>query len=226
MPNHLPAAVVFDLDGTLIDTEELWDEVRRELAAADGVAWPEEATTAMMGLNTREWSTYLWEQVGVGATPEEAARRTIEGMAEHHRRGLVLLPGAIEAVAAMAARGPIAIASSSPVVLIRAAIEAMGVADLFGAVVSTEEVPRGKPFPDGYLEACRRLGVDPTQCVAVEDTAGGIRSAHAAGLKVVTVPREFEPPTGDVLSMADAVLDSLVAFTPEFVASLFAGDQA
>lgn len=218
----LPRAIVFDMDGTLTDTEQAWDDVRRGLAAADGVDWPPTATTDQMGMSTPEWSAYLVERVGLRGTPEDAARRTIEGMAELYRSGRVaLLPGATDAVRRMAAVAPLAVASSSPPVLIEAGLGQMGVIDLVGVRVSTEEVPRGKPAPDGYLEACRRLGVDPGDAVAVEDSSNGIRSAHAAGMKVVAVPPHFHPPSADVLALADAVVDDLDALTPGLVRSLF-----
>lgn len=218
----LPRAIVFDMDGTLTDTEQAWDDVRRGLAAADGVPWPPTATTDQMGMSTPEWSAYLVDTVGLHGTAEEAARRTIEGMAELYRSGRVsLLPGAVDAVRRMAAMAPLAVASSSPPILIEAGLTQMGVMDLVGVRVSTEEVPRGKPAPDGYLEACRRLGVSPTEAVAVEDSSNGIRSAHAAGMKVVAVPPDFHPPAADVLALADAVVDDLAGLTPELVRSMF-----
>ncbi|MFZ1384057.1 MAG: HAD family phosphatase, partial [Propionicimonas sp.] len=163
-------AVVFDMDGTLTDTEHIWDVVRRQLAASEGLSWPEEATTAMMGMSTQQWSTYLSEVVGLSGTPQEAAERTIDGMQVAYRSGIELLPGAREAVRRMAGHWPLGLASSSPRVLIDAALEFMGVSDLFVATLSTEELGgAGKPAPDVYLEVCRRLGVDAGRALAVED---------------------------------------------------------
>ncbi|OYO01704.1 HAD superfamily hydrolase (TIGR01509 family) [Propionibacteriaceae bacterium ES.041] len=215
------AAVVFDLDGTLIDTEHLWDEVRRGLAAADGRDWPADATSAMLGMSTPEWSRYLAETVGVRGTPEEVAKRTIDGMLEHYHRGLPVLPGAVDAVRRMhAATGLLGAATSSPRVLLDAALAELGVTELFSATVSTEEVAAGKPAPDGYAECCRRLGVEPQRAVAVEDSANGIRSALNAGMAVVAIPPHFHPPPADVLARASAVLDDLDGLTGGLLAEL------
>ncbi len=204
-----PEAVVFDMDGILIETEPIWDEVRRGLAAGENLPWPDEATQAMMGMSTQEWSTYLVQTVGLSGTPEQVAQRVIDGVAAEYATHLPVLPGAVEAVARMAARGPVAIASSSPRRLIDLVTAQLGLTEYLTVTVSTEEVDRGKPWPDGYLRACSLLGVDPTRCVAVEDSTNGVRSAHAAGMTVVCVPPGFHPPAADVLALCGAVLDSL-----------------
>lgn len=215
-------AVVFDMDGTLTDTESTWDVVRRSLADEDGVPWPEGATQAMMGMSTQEWSAYLVEVVGLRGTPEEAARRTIEGLQKIYRTELRVLPGAPEAIARIGSRWRLGLASSSPRLLIDQAAAAMGVLDRFATTMSTEELHdgAGKPAPDVYLEVCRRLGVEPQRAVAVEDAPNGIRAAHAAGMKVVAIPPHFHPPTPDVLALADVVIDSLDELTIDLVAGL------
>lgn len=212
-------AVVFDMDGTLTDTEHVWDDVRRGLAAEAGLPWTDENTKAMMGMSTGEWSRYLSQVVGLPMTPEEAARATIEGMVAHYHAGIELLQGAVEAVQRMAERYPIAIVSSSPRVLIDTATEVMGIAPLLKATVSTEEVAKGKPAPDGYLRACELLGCDPAKSIAVEDAQNGILSALNAGMTVVSVPPEFHPPTEDVLART-TVLKNLDELTVELVESL------
>lgn len=214
-----PDAVVFDMDGTLTDTEATWDVVRRGLAAEAGRQWPDGATQAMMGMSTGEWSTYLSQEVGLPYSPQEAARRTVQRMADHYRGGVELLPGALEAVRRMAQRYPLAIASSSPRVLIDTAVDVIGIGDLLSATVSTEEVERGKPAPDGYLRACELLGVDPTRSVAVEDATNGILSALNAGMTVVAVPPHFHPPAADVLART-TVIDRLDELTHELVEGL------
>lgn len=218
----LPHAIVFDMDGTLTDSEEEWDVVRRGLAEADGVAWPDGATQAMMGMSTPEWSTFLVETVGIQGTPEEAAQRTIDGMADAYRAGRIpLLHGAVDAVHRMAEIAPLAVASSSPRVLIEVGLDLLGVRDLVGVTVSTEEVERGKPHPDGFLAAASQLGVDPATCVAIEDSTNGVKSALAAGMKTVVVPPRFHPPAADVLERAHAVIDDLDALTADLVRGLF-----
>lgn len=214
-----PQAVVFDMDGTLTDTEATWDVVRRGLAADAGLPWPDGATQAMMGMSTGEWSAYLVDVVGLPMTAPEAARATVEAMAAHYRGGIDLLPGAVAAVRRMAERYPVAIASSSPRLLIDTAVEVMGLADVLSATVSTEEVERGKPSPDGYLRACELLGADPRQCVAVEDAPNGLLSALAAGMAVVAVPPHFHPPAADLLART-TVIETLDELTHELVAGL------
>lgn len=215
------SVVVFDMDGTLTDTEALWDVVRRRLAAQDGRPWPAGSTEAMMGMSTQEWSTHLADVVGLTGTAHQAARRTIGTLQELYRtEGLPVLPGATEAVERIGARWPLGLASSSPRVLIDAALAAMGVTDRFATSVSTEELAVGKPAPDVYLEVCRRLNADPRRSVAVEDAGNGILSAHGAGMAVIAVPPHFHPPEPDVLALADAVIDDLDGLTVELVERL------
>ncbi len=217
-----PRAVIFDLDGTLIETEAAWDAVRRGMAADAGVPWPDGATQAMMGMSTPEWAHHLVEAVGLPMTDAEAARVTIEHMAAHHAAGVTVLPGAVESVLRMANRYEVAVASSSPRVLIDAAVSALGLAGVFRATVSTEEVERGKPAPDGFLRAAELLGVEPGLCLAVEDSTNGVLSALTAGMKVVTVPPAFHPPSADLLAQT-RVLGTLDELTVELVEGLWPG---
>ena len=217
-------AVVFDLDGTLTDTETAWDEVRRGLAADEGLPWPQDASTAMMGMSTQQWSAYLTDVVGLSGTAEQAAQRTIAAMRDHYRAGVTLLPGAPDVVHRLGAVWPLGVASSSPRVLIDTALEVMGVSDLVSASVSTEELGHGKPAPDVYLEVCRLLGVAPGAAVAIEDSPNGIRSAVSAGMKVVVVPPRFHPPGAADLALADLVVDSLADLSVEVVAELLGGN--
>ena len=218
---RLPAAVVFDMDGILIETEPIWDKVRRRMAAEDGLTWPESSTPIMMGLSTREWAEHMTDVIGIRGTWEEVARRTIDGMAgEYSSGGLPVLPGAVEAVRRMAGLAPTAIASSSPRRLIDLVVARLDIGDVLTVTVSTEEVPRGKPYPDGYLRACELMGVDATRSVAVEDSTNGVRSAHAAGMTVVCVPPGFHPPADDTLRLCGAVLEGLDELTEDLVRTL------
>ncbi|MGV8845896.1 HAD family hydrolase [Tessaracoccus sp.] len=212
-------AIIFDMDGTLMDTEEQWDVVRRQLAADAGLAWPPEATRAMMGMSTPEWSDYLVSAVGLPMTAPQAAEATIDAMAAHHREGVDLLPGAIASVRRMADQFPVAIASSSPRRLIDAGVEAMGIGALLSATVSTEEVAAGKPAPDGFLRAAELLGVAASACVAIEDSTNGVLSALAAGMRVVCVPPSFHPPADDVLART-TVIGSLDELTLDLIAAM------
>ncbi len=212
-------AIIFDMDGTLMDTEEQWDVVRRQLAADAGLPWPQEATRAMMGMSTPEWGEYLVSAVGLPMTATQAAEATIDAMASHHRAGVELLPGAIGSVHRMADRFPIAIASSSPRRLIDAGVEAMGIGMLLSATVSTEEVAAGKPAPDGFLRAAELLGVAASACVAIEDSTNGVLSALAAGMQVVCVPPSFHPPADEVLART-TVIGSLDELTLDLIAAI------
>ena len=212
-------AVVFDLDGLLIETEEIWDEVREALVRERGGRWTESAQRDMMGMSSSEWSQYLHEELGLEEPPEELNRLVVERMAERYRASLPLLPGAVEAVKRLAARWPLAVASSSNRPLIDLVLELSGLAPYFAATVSSEEVARGKPAPDVYLEAASRLGAVPEDCAAVEDSESGIRAAKAAGLRVIAIPNRSFPPSDEVLASAEVVLRSLDQLTFDAIES-------
>ena len=212
-------AVVFDLDGLLLDTEQVWDEVREALTRERGGHWHERAQADMMGMSSKEWPRYMQEELGVPDPPEEINRLVVERMQERYRERLPLVDGAVEAVRRIGARWPLGLASSSNRPLIDLALELMGVADLFQVTVSSEEVERGKPAPDVYVEAARRLEVRPENVVAIEDSANGIRSAKAAGMRVIAIPNPHFPPPEDVLAEADLALESLSELRPDAVES-------
>jgi HAD superfamily hydrolase (TIGR01509 family) len=211
-------AVVFDLDGVLIQTEELWHEERERLARERGGRYDAEAQRAMMGMSSPEWSRYMHEHVGLPEPPETIAAEVLALMEARYRERLPLIPGAVEAVERLAARWPLGLASSSNRPLIDLVLELSKLDRFFQATVSSEEVARGKPAPDVYLEACRRLGVEPSRAAAVEDSHAGIRSAKAAGMRVIAIPNPSFPPGEEALALADVVLDSLAQLTPEAVA--------
>ena len=207
-------AVVFDLDGVLLQSEEVWDAVRERYVRERGGRYDEEVHRAMMGMSAPEWSTYLADDAGVRGAPEQINADVVDLMLEAYRRELPLLPGAVEVVGRIAARFPLALASSSNRAIFEEVLRLAGLADAFQATVSSEEVPQGKPAPDVYLEAARRLGVAPERCAAVEDSHSGIRSAHAAGMRVIAIPNASYPPDPEALALADVVLESLDQLTP------------
>lgn len=207
-------AVIFDLDGILVRTEEVWDEVREALARERGGRYDAEAQRAMMGMSSLEWSRFMHDQLGLPESPEEISAEVVRRMEARYRERLPLIHGAREAVERLAARWPLGLASSSNRPLIDAVLELAGLREHFRATVSSEEVPRGKPAPDVYLEAARRLGADPERCAAIEDSHSGIRSAKAAGMLVVAVPNPSFPPGDDALAEADVVLESLDDLDP------------
>jgi HAD superfamily hydrolase (TIGR01509 family) len=210
-------AVVFDLDGIIVDSEHVWDDVRRELAHDRGGRWHERASRDMMGMSSVEWSLYMRDVVGLAETPEEINAEVVRRMEAVYRERLPLIPGAVGAVERLAARWPLGLASSSNRELIDLVLEVSGLDRLFGVTVSSEEVARGKPAPDVYLEAARRLEAAPERCAAVEDSEAGIRSARAAGMRVLVVPNEHFPPADEALAEADVVLDDVAGLTPEAV---------
>ena len=214
-------AVVFDMDGVLIDSEPVWERVRRGFVADHGGSWAADTQDRLMGMSTAEWSAYLASDLGItGLTPQQVAGQVVEAMAAEYARHLPLLPGAVDAVRSLAGRWPLGVASSSPRSLIETVLATAGLSSAFAAVVSSEEVARGKPAPDVYLAAADRLSVAPTACAAVEDSSNGLRSAAAAGLTVIAVPRPEYPPARDALTQARVVLDSLTDLTPATIASL------
>jgi HAD superfamily hydrolase (TIGR01509 family) len=213
-------AVVFDLDGLLLDSEHLWDEVREELTRERGARWHDRAQADMMGMSSVEWSRYMHDELGLSESPEEISAEVVRRMEARYRERLPLLPGAREAVERIAARWPLGLASSSNKPLIDLALEVSDLAPFFRATVSSEEVTRGKPAPDVYLEAARRLDVDPTRAAAIEDSHNGILSAAAADMPVVAIPNRRFPPGEEALVKADVTLESLDELTPAVITRL------
>jgi HAD superfamily hydrolase (TIGR01509 family) len=215
-------AVVFDLDGVLLDSEHVWDDVREQLARERRGRWHAGAQADMMGMSSPEWSRYMHDVIGLRQPPEEINDEVVRRMLERYGTRLPLIDGAVAAVRRLAPHFRLGVASSSNRPLIDEALRAAGIDGLFTATVSSEEVARGKPAPDVYLEAARRLDVAPEHAAAIEDSTSGIRSAHAAGLHVVAVPNRRYPPAQDALALAAVRLHSLDELTPELVAGLAA----
>jgi HAD superfamily hydrolase (TIGR01509 family) len=213
-------AVVFDLDGVLIDSEPVWEEVRRGLVAERGGHWAPDAQRRLMGMSTPEWARYLSEDLGVGLPPDEVASLVTEQMAARYRERIPFLPGAVEAVRRLADRWPLGLASSAPAALIETVLQAADLRSYFKVTMSTEQVPHGKPAPDIYLAVTAGLGVSPAACAAVEDSSNGLRSAAAAGLHVIAIPHPRYPPDPDALAVASLVLPALTDLTPAAVAAL------
>jgi HAD superfamily hydrolase (TIGR01509 family) len=210
-------AVIFDLDGVLLDSEQIWDEVREQLVEERGGRWHEGAQTEMMGMSSVEWSRYMHDELGVPEPPEEISAEVVVRLEERYRRELPLIDGARGAVERLAARWPLGLASSSNRQVIDLVLELSGLARFFRVTVSSEEVQRGKPAPDVYLEAARGLAIPPERCAAVEDSRNGIRAGKAAGMKVIAIPNPHFPPGEDSLALADVTLRSLAELTPSIV---------
>jgi HAD superfamily hydrolase (TIGR01509 family) len=213
-------AVVFDLDGVIIDSEEVWEEVRRGYVAEYGKQFLPDSQDRMMGMSTPEWSRHLAEEVGVPRTPEQVATDVLGRMASRYRSDLPLIPGAADAVRRLGERFTLALASSSARILIDQVLATAGLTDAFAVTLSTEEVARGKPAPDVYRAATDKLGRTAAECAAIEDSSNGLRSAAAAGLAVIAVPHGVYPPAPDALAMAALVIPSIDRLTADEVAEL------
>jgi HAD superfamily hydrolase (TIGR01509 family) len=213
-------AVIFDLDGVLVDSEAVWDDVRREFTEENGGRWHENAQREMMGMSSVEWSTYVRDRLGVAMEPKQISAAVADRVEDVYRERLPLLPGAVESVKALSAEWLLGLASSSNRHVIDLVLELAGMADAFEATVSSEEVGAGKPAPDVYLEDAKRLGVSASVCAAIEDSTNGIRSARAAGMSVIAVPNRDFPPDPVALDLADLVLDSLEDLGPARVRDL------
>jgi len=210
-------AVIFDLDGVLVDSEQLWNEAKHELVVETGGRWREDAPRAMMGMSSPEWSAYLHDELGVPLSAGRINDRVVGRIERLYRERLPLLPGAVKAIRSLGARWPLGLASSSNREIIDLVLELAGVQDAFEATVSSEEVARGKPAPDVYLETARRLGVPPEGCVALEDSSNGLRAAAAAGMAVIAVPNPHYPPDEEAIALAAARVQVVGDVTPELV---------
>jgi HAD superfamily hydrolase (TIGR01509 family) len=210
-------AVIFDLDGVLLDSEQLWNVAKQDVVGAHGGRWRSDAPHTMMGMSSPEWSRYLHDELGVELDPADINAAVVGRMQELYRRSLPLLPGAVEAVRAVAQRWPLGLASSSNREIIDLVLDLAGLSAAFAVTVSSEEVSRGKPAPDVYLEAAARLHARPAACVAVEDSSNGLRAAAAAGMTVIATPNPHYPPGPDALALARTTLPGVNALTPEVI---------
>jgi HAD superfamily hydrolase (TIGR01509 family) len=213
----MPAAVIFDLDGVLMDSEQRWNGAKEALVREAGGRWRDEAATIMMGMSSPEWSAYLRDVLGVPMDAEAISRDVVRRMEDGYRRELPLLPGAADAVRALGERWPLGLASSSNREIIDLVLELSGFGDAFRVTISSEEVAHGKPAPDVYLAAARGLEVDPARCVAIEDSSNGLRAAAAAGMTVIAVPNPHYGPDPDALSLAAASVTVVGEITPSLV---------
>ena len=209
------SAVIFDLDGVLVDSEAIWDDARRTVVARAGGTWAPNATRELIGMSSVEWSAYLHDRLGVGLPPERISSEVADLVDERYREGLPYLPGAREVVPRLAQEWPLGLASSSNRRIIETFLDASGLRECFAVTVSSEEVAHGKPAPDVYLAAAARLGVAPADCVAIEDSTNGLRSARAASMRVIAVPNTEFPPSPDALALATLVVAHLGDITVE-----------
>jgi HAD superfamily hydrolase (TIGR01509 family) len=210
-------AVIFDLDGVIVDSEPVWEEVRRRYVAEHGGQWQPDSQRRLMGMSTGEWARYLSAELGVDRSPEQVAAEVVDEMARRYVEHVPLITGADQVVRRLSATWPMGLASSSPARLIEAALRATGLTGVFTVTLSTEQVARGKPAPDVYLRVAERLGFDPTRCVAIEDSSNGVRSASAAGTRVIAVPHGAYPLDPDAERLATLVIPTIGDLTDQAV---------
>jgi HAD superfamily hydrolase (TIGR01509 family) len=208
-------ALVFDLDGVLLDSEQVWNQAKEEVVREDGGHWREEAPRRMMGMSSLEWSRYLHDELGVPLEPDAISDEVVRRLERIYRDGLPWVDGAAEAVERLAASLPLGLASSSNREIIDLFLELSGLGPCFAVTISSEQVPRGKPAPDVYFEVLRRMRAEPADSIAVEDSENGIRAAKSARMRVIAVPNPHYPPDPAVLAEADDVLGSLHELTVE-----------
>jgi len=226
MSDSAVAAVVFDLDGVLVDSEPVWDAAKHEVTEQAGGRWRESAGTEMLGMSGPEWAEFMRVELGIPLPADEIWQRVVDGVLRRLDAHVPLIPGARQAVEAVADGWPIAVASSADRPVIEKVLDVAGIASLFAATVSSAEAGRGKPAPDVYLMAARRLGVPAEDAVAIEDAGNGMRSAAAAGMALIAIPNANTPVDPDALVLADLVLESIEQLGPEAIVRAGAAGSA
>jgi len=213
-------AVIFDLDGVLVDSEIWWDDVRRDLARGWGRSWTADDRAAVMGANSAAWAAIMRERLDLDLPEPVIERAVVDGVVERYRReGAPRIDGAVEAARRIATHRPSAVASSAHRDVIDAALASTGLDGTFTVIVSSDEVARGKPAPDVYLEAARRLGMPPADCLVVEDSRNGVLAGRAAGMTVVLVPNVSVPPAPGTADLADHVIGRLADLDVDAIAA-------
>jgi HAD superfamily hydrolase (TIGR01509 family) len=213
-------AVIFDLDGVLIDSERAWARVRERLVRERGGTWRGDSARAMMGMSSPEWSRYMHQELGLQMAPEQIAGEVVRRLERSYSERLPLMAGATDAVASLAGRWTLGLASSANRTIIELVLESAGMRESFAAIVSAEEVANGKPAPDVFLRAASELGAHPSRCAAIEDSSNGLRAAKAAGMRLIAIPNRDFPPSADALGLADVVIHSLDQLRPELLARI------
>ncbi len=190
-------AVLWDMDGTLVDTEPYWIETENELAAEHGATWSHDQALQLVGSDLLTSGRIIQEQMGLPLSPVEIVERLLDGVVERVQHEVPWRPGALELLAQLRDRGvPCALVTMSWTRFVEPIIAALP-ADTFSVVVTGDKVTHGKPHPEPYLTAASMLGVDPTSCVAIEDSEPGCRSAEAAGCIVLAVPLHVSVAPGE-----------------------------
>jgi mannitol-1-/sugar-/sorbitol-6-/2-deoxyglucose-6-phosphatase len=213
-------AIIFDMDGVLVDSEPYWQLSREEFARDLGKVWPSTYQHLTMGRSTVEWARIMQERLEIDTPLDEISADIKRRVIAHYEQELPTRPGALEAVQLAAAHFRVGLASGSPTEIIQRVMSLTGLDRVFEVIVYGDDVPNGKPAPDIYLEALKRLGVSPERAVGIEDSGNGIRSLKAAGMRVIAAPCPGSEPSDDALALADRVIDSMELFSVEMARSL------
>jgi HAD superfamily hydrolase (TIGR01509 family) len=213
-------AVIFDMDGVLVDSEIYWRKSREEFAAALGKVWTTDDQRAAMGRNTIEWAQVMQERLSLDMSLERIMADVKARVIAHYEQRLPVLPGALEAVQTTRSAYRVALASGSPTEIIQEVMRLTGLDSVFEHIVYGDDMPNGKPAPDIYLETARRLGIPPAICLGIEDSSNGVRSVKAAGMTCIAVPSPGFTLPDEILKMADLVLPSLEGFSVEMIRGL------
>ena len=213
-------AVIFDMDGVLVDSEHYWIQSRQEFAQAHGRTWTPEMQQQVMGRSTAAWARVMREQLELDLPAEAIMDGIVGRVIAHYERELPLMPGALEAVRLAASAYRIALASGSPTAIIERVLDLTGLDSVFEHVLYGDDFEHGKPAPDIYLETARRLGLLPAECVGIDDSGNGVRALKAAGMYAIAAPSPGFPLPADILALADAHLAALTDFSLDMVRAL------
>ena len=214
-------AIVWDMDGLLIDSEPVWNMARKQMAAAHGMHdWNQQDHFNVMGTSTDEWVSYMIKRIGLPMTPTEVETAMIDHMAAIYQNEIPFLPDAVEKIAWAASRYPSCIASGSPRKLLDLVAADPRVAPYMQFTLAADEVGIGKPNPAVYIEAAKRLGIAPENCLCLEDSPNGVLAGSRAGMKVINIPDPEMPLTAEQANHAHLVLDNLAQFTADTITQI------
>jgi HAD superfamily hydrolase (TIGR01509 family) len=213
-------AVIFDMDGVLVESETYWWKSRVEFAAEIGKAWTDADHRRAMGRSTIEWAELMKERLEIDMSLEAIIEDVKSRVMAHYEEHMPSRPYALEAVAGIAREFRVGLASGSPTVLINHVLRLTGLDQVFETVVYGDEIPNGKPAPDSYLHALKVMGVAPDEAAGIEDSSAGVRALVNAGMYTVGAPMPEFPLPADIVALCDRVIVSLDQFTPELVRSM------
>ena len=210
-------AIIFDMDGVLVDSEVYWDKSRVEFAKDRGKTWTDEFQRLAMGRSTVGWAQVMQEKLQLDESIDEIIAEMKARVIAHYEKRMPTRPGAIESVHHMKQHYRVGLASGSPTEIIKAVMRITGLDQVFEVMVYGDGIARGKPAPDIYLEAMAQLGVTAPVTVGIEDSANGLRSLKAAGILAVAAPSPDYPLPADILALGDAHISTLADFNIDLI---------